>query len=55
VITTALQQLISDNRYKNAARALAARMKGESSRDRAVEELERLALLSRRAAPATGV
>jgi len=45
-IKEALQQLISDHRYRNGARALAGRIRNESSRDRAVEELERLAGVS---------
>jgi UDP:flavonoid glycosyltransferase YjiC (YdhE family) len=51
-IREALQQLISDNRYKNAALALAGRIRNESSRDRAVEELERLAAVGAPTRPA---
>jgi MGT family glycosyltransferase len=42
-IRKAIQLLISDNRYRNSARVLAERIKSESTHDRAVEELERLA------------
>ena len=41
-IRQSLQQLIGDDRYRNAARALAGRIR-ESMGDRAVEELEHLA------------
>jgi UDP:flavonoid glycosyltransferase YjiC (YdhE family) len=42
-IRNALMLLVSDARYRNAAAALALRIKDESRRDLAVEELERLA------------
>jgi MGT family glycosyltransferase len=42
-IRRALQRLIADNRYRDNARALAERIRNESSGDRAVEELEGLA------------
>jgi UDP:flavonoid glycosyltransferase YjiC (YdhE family) len=42
-IRSALQTLVTDESYRDRARALAERMRAESRRDRAVDELEGLA------------
>src|SRR5262249_37802554 len=47
-IKSALQQLVSNSGYRDAARALAKRIGKENSRDCAIEEMERLAAVGRR-------
>jgi UDP:flavonoid glycosyltransferase YjiC (YdhE family) len=47
-IKSALQQLGSNRGYRDAARALAKRIRKENSRDCAIEEMERLAGVGRR-------